>query len=159
MGPASRAGRRWSIRNECLVRVNEEAATSSEIASAQKRTHAGRSSRSNARPFSKNFGPRLRLQAPLDEGCRHLRHGRPPQFAGFAAGGGAAVTAGGGGAALTAGGGGAGRATAGGGRITAGGGGAGLAIAGGGGAGLLIAGGGGGGPGQAGGAGGTKRGG
>jgi hypothetical protein len=102
-----------------------------------------RSNRSNARPFSKNFGPRLRLEAPLDEGCRHLGHGRPPQFAGLAVGGGARVTAGGGGGGLTAGGGGAGRATAGGGRITAGGGGAGLAIAGGGGAGLAIAGGGG----------------
>jgi hypothetical protein len=106
-------------------------------------TRVRRSNRSNARPFSKNFGPRLRLEAPLDEGCRHLGHGRPPQFAGLAAGGGARVTAGGGGGGLTAGGGGAGRATAGGGRITAGGGGAGRAIAGGGGAGLILAGGGG----------------
>jgi len=105
--------------------------------------HTRRSNRSNARPFSKNFGSRLRLEAPLDAGCRHLGHGRPPQFAGLAAGGGARVTAGGGGGGLTAGGGGAGRATAGGGRITAGGGGAGRAIAGGGGAGLIIAGGGG----------------
>jgi hypothetical protein len=46
------------------VRVNEEA-TSSEIASAQKRTRAGRSSRSNARPFSKTsdggYGSKHRL--------------------------------------------------------------------------------------------------
>jgi hypothetical protein len=93
-------------------------------------------------PVLESVGLRLRLEAPLDDGCCHLGHGRPPQFAGLAAGGGA-LTAGGGGGGLTAGGGGAGRATAGGGRITAGGGGAGRAIAGGGGAGLIIAGGGG----------------
>jgi hypothetical protein len=92
-------------------------------------------------PVLENVGLRLRLEAPLDDGCRHLGHGRPPQFAGLAAGGGA-LTAGGGGGGLTAGGGGAGRATAGGGRITAAGGGGGRITAGGGGGGLVTTGGG-----------------
>ena len=72
--------------------------------------------------------------------CRHLGHGRPPQFAGRAAAGGARTAGGGGGGLIAAAGGGAGRAT-GGGRIT-GGGGAGLAIAGGGGGGRVATGGG-----------------
>ena len=92
-------------------------------------------------PVLESVGLRLRLEAPLDDGCCHLGHGRPPQFAGLAAGGGA-LTAGGGGGGLTAGGGGAGRATAGGGRITAGGGGGGRITAGGGGGGLVTTGGG-----------------
>src|SRR5262245_16251373 len=138
MRPASRDRRGWSIRNEGRDQVASAGVQCPPMSASPARVDsrgvaAGRSRTTDIR---KNFGSSSDGQPDW----RHLGHGRPPQFAGRAAGGGARTAGGGGGGLIAAAGGIAGRAT-GGGRIT-GGGGAGLAIAGGGGGGRVATGGG-----------------